>query len=242
MTMAELAYVGQELDLFAQANNWKGYVASLLRPSIRGAVLEVGAGIGATTRALLNDSVTSWTCLEPDPALVVRLTESLGSIRPEIRIVNGALDDIDAESVFDTILYVDVLEHIEDDSAELCLAARHLAAGGALVVLAPAFQVLYSDFDRALGHHRRYTARSLARVFPPGLVKRELFYADSLGAALSLANRFILRQESPIARQIRFWDRVIIPASRIADNVARHFLGRSVIGIYGRPPIEPVVA
>lgn len=233
--MAELTYVGGELDLFAQAHNWKSYIASLLRPWIRGTVLEVGAGIGATTRALLNDSVTSWTCLEPDPALVARLTESVESIRPGIRIVNGSLDDIDAEIVFDTILYVDVLEHIEDDSAELRLAARHLAPGGALVVLAPAFQLLYSDFDRALGHHRRYTTRSLARVFPPGLEKRDLFYADSLGAALSLANRVILRQESPAARQIRFWDRVVIPASRITDNVARHFLGRSVIGIYSRP-------
>src|SRR6187200_2180852 len=70
---AQYSYVGQELDLFARAANWKAYFRSVLAPFIRGDVLEVGAGIGQTTRHLCDGRQRSWTCLEPDPALAERL-------------------------------------------------------------------------------------------------------------------------------------------------------------------------
>ena len=60
-------YVGGELDLFAQAQRWKDYWISRLRPFIAGSVLEVGAGIGANTVLLRTQSQARWLCLEPDP-------------------------------------------------------------------------------------------------------------------------------------------------------------------------------
>jgi hypothetical protein len=71
--VAELDYVGGELGLFAAATNWKSYYGRLLEPFIKGNVLEVGAGIGGTMPFLWNDSVSSWLCLEPDPALALEL-------------------------------------------------------------------------------------------------------------------------------------------------------------------------
>ena len=67
--MSDFTYVGEELDLFAQARNWKRYWSDQVRPFVTGAVLEVGAGIGTNTRLLDTPGATRWTCLEPDQRL-----------------------------------------------------------------------------------------------------------------------------------------------------------------------------
>lgn len=73
-------YVGSELDLFAAATNWKRYVAWHLAPWLRGHVLEVGAGIGATMTAYWSraaPAVTGWTAVASDPALAARIPRSV---------------------------------------------------------------------------------------------------------------------------------------------------------------------
>ena len=70
------------------------------------------------------------------------------------------IESITDAAPFDTILYVDVLEHIADDAAELARARRLLTPEGNLVVLAPAHQSLFSPFDAAVGHYRRYDERT----------------------------------------------------------------------------------
>jgi SAM-dependent methyltransferase len=230
--MTSIDYVGGELEIFAEAQNWKAYMASLLQPWIRGTVLEVGAGLGATAQALWHPPATRWVCLEPDPAMATGLQNlRLGGATP-VDVINGTVADLTADQRFETILYIDVLEHIDDDRAELATAAQHLARGGDLVVLSPAFQSLYSEFDRAIGHYRRYTARSLSAVFPSGLRRQTLQYADCAGAMLSFANRLMLRQSMPTRRQVRFWDRVVLPVSRLVDPMIGRRFGRSVIAVY----------
>jgi ubiquinone/menaquinone biosynthesis C-methylase UbiE len=228
-------YVGDELDLFLKANNWKEYFASLLRPYIKGRVLEVGAGLGATTEALWNDSVERWLCLEPDAQLAAQHRTRIpadrwANARVECRV--ATVEELGADERFDAILYIDVLEHIRDDSGELASVSRHLASGGKLIVLSPAFPSLHSSFDNSLGHVRRYTAKSLAAAFPAGLQRDRLFYADSVGALASLANRLVLRQSMPGPAQIQTWDKAIIPVSRLLDRLIGRRFGRSVIAIY----------
>jgi SAM-dependent methyltransferase len=230
--MSDYSYEGDELDVFAAAANWKAYAAALLRPYIDGTVLEVGAGIGATSRAYWHERVTQWVCLEPDPRLAQRLAavEFAPGVRPEIFV--GTVADLPAERRFDTIMYIDVLEHIDDDRGELRAAASHLAPNGRLIVLAPAFQFLFSEFDRSIGHRRRYTARTLIAAFPHELQRESVFYADSVGMLLSVANRLLLKQSLPGSRQIAVWDRYVVPLSMRVDPLVRSRLGRSVVAVY----------
>lgn len=230
-------YVGGELDLFARAVNWKRYFRSHIRPYIRGDVLEVGAGIGETTRHLCDGRQRSWRCLEPDAALAERLTVLLdrSSLVPKPKVEHTSLANLGGEARFDTILYIDVLEHIGSDTEELQRASARLNPGGAIIVVAPAFQFLFSDFDRSIGHYRRYTKRSLAAAFPASMRRLRLAYLDSVGFLASLANRVLLRQSLPTAAQIAFWDRVMIPVSRWLDPMFRRGFGRSVVAIYAKP-------
>jgi SAM-dependent methyltransferase len=225
-----------ELEIFQHATQWKAYSARALRPFIAGDVLEVGAGMGATSRFLCDGHQRSWTCLEPDAGLHHQLDESLRArpLRSPGRALLGTVASLPAEERFDTILYVDVLEHIEDDRGELIDSAARLRKGGHVVVLAPAHQSLYSNFDKTIGHFRRYSKRSLLAAAPPTLHLVAAYYLDAVGMAASLANRLLLRASMPTYGQIRFWDRVLIPASRLIDPILAFRVGKSVVAVWTR--------
>lgn len=229
--MTDRVYVGGELDVFAHATRWKRYVAAALRPSLTGAVLEVGAGIGATTRLYWNESVTSWLCLEPDPALARRIGTDVAGVAVRV----GTLADLllDPER-FDAILYVDVLEHIRDDRQELERAAGLLRPQGRIIVVAPAHGFLFSPFDQAIGHFRRYDRAALRAIAPAGLVEERMAYLDSVGMLLSLLNRLCLRSSHPTLRQILFWDRLVVPVSARLDRLLWHTVGKSVVAVWRR--------
>jgi SAM-dependent methyltransferase len=227
-------YVGSELGLFRGCVRWKAYVRDTLAPLLGGRVLEIGAGIGSTTRALCaGTAVVSWTALEPDPELFRELKRNLRDLEL-VQAVLGTVDRIHADERFDTIVYVDVLEHVEDDGAELDRAAQHLAPGGHLVVLAPAHPFLYTAFDRAIGHHRRYSSRALAALRPPGLTLAHHRFLDSVGLVFSLANRLLLVQATPSEWHLRIWDRMI-PVSRMLDPLLRYRVGKSIIIVWRVP-------
>ena len=229
-----LEYQGDELELFAMATNWKRYFQEKLAPFLGRRVLEVGAGLGAVTRTLLPDRFEEWTCLEPDQELASQIPQNIAAhpARDRVKVVGGVTADLSAATNYDTVVYIDVLEHVEDDSAELHRAASLLESGGRCIVLSPAYPSLYTPFDAAIGHHRRYTARSLAAAAPATLEMERVFYLDSVGLLASVGNKLLLRQSLPTRSQILFWDRTLIPLSRMIDPLIGFRVGRSVIAVW----------
>ena len=134
----------------------------------------------------------------------------------------------------DSILYIDVMEHIAEDRQEMAKAAEKLRPGGHLIVLAPALQWLFSPFDAAIGHHRRYSKKSLLALAPHTLEPVRARYLDSCGLLASAANRWLLSTAMPNPRQIRFWDGVLVRLSRAADPVLGFGVGKTVLGIWKR--------
>lgn len=234
----EQGYEGAELELFKAAQNWKEYLAHAIRPHLKGRVLEVGAGIGATTKAICSelqpDQAQSWVCLEPDPKQIETIQHSIdqGKLPAFCTAKVGTLDGLIDGKKFDTILYVDVLEHIKDDRAELVSAVARLNGGGKLIVLAPAHGWLFTEFDRAVGHFRRYTSGSLVSLNPPNTKLVSCRYYDCIGMAASLANRFLLRQAIPTRSQIFVWDRFMVPISRWIDPLFGYRIGKSILGVW----------
>ncbi|MCW3090787.1 MAG: Methyltransferase type 12 [Ferruginibacter sp.] len=228
-------YPGKELELFSTAKNWKQYIARLISPYIHGNVLEVGAGIGANTLVLFNNSVTSWLLLEPDKKFYDELSTLLDSkkIPAGCSAINGYLGDLPPSAKFDTILYIDVLEHIKCDKCEIAAATNLLSTGGKLIVLAPAHEHLMSPFDIAIGHYRRYSKNMLA-----GLVEDERLqllasiYVDSIGLFASMANKYFLKQSYPGKKQIAFWNNWMIPLSRIIDPILSYKCGKTIIAVW----------
>ena len=234
--MNDFTYVGSELELFAAVHNWKSYWSGRIRPYITGDVVEVGAGIGSNTRFLDPGGEGRWVCLEPDSRLLAKLTENLEQTasRRKHEAVCGTLQSLDASQKFDTIIYIDVLEHIENDREELESAASRLRPGGRVIVLSPAHQRLFTPFDAAIGHFRRYNRSMLRSISPPQLRVEQMVYLDSAGLVLSTANLLFLRQSMPTKTQLRFWDQCVVPISRVLDRCLLGSVGKSIVGIWRR--------
>lgn len=232
--MKDYSYIGSELELFSQAYNWKNYYGSLIQRYLQGKVLEVGAGIGATTEFLCKGHQEQWLCLEPDPILAekIELKISVGRIPPCCQSRVGTSADLSPNDRFDTIIYLDVLEHIKDDRSEVKTVMQHLSIGGHLVVLAPAHQWLFTPFDTAIGHYRRYNKKSLTSAIPNSLDCIKLIYLDSVGLIASLGNRIVLKSKTPTKQQIRLWDKVMVPLSKSIDPILQYSLGKSILGIW----------
>jgi len=231
---AETPYVGKELDLFALADNWKSYVKAQIASYLTGDVLEVGAGIGATTAALHDGTARHWVCLEPDASLASRLQARIlgSSTAPTTQVIVGSLSTFTEQACFDCILYIDVLEHIEDDRRQIEVAAQLVRPGGHIIVLSPAHQWLFSEFDKSIGHLRRYEKSTLKSLKPSGWIEMKLIYLDSFGLFLSLGNVLVLRQAVPTRSQIAIWDRLCVPLSRLFDRLSCGLIGKSVLAVW----------
>jgi SAM-dependent methyltransferase len=229
------AYVGRELHVFEHATNWKRYFAANVRPYLGTSVIEVGAGIGANI-GYLYDGQPNWLCVEPDPQLadVIRGRIQRGELPATCRVFVGTIGDLPACERATSVLYIDVLEHIEDDAREIAIAARRLEAGGHLIALSPAHQWLFSPFDSAIGHHRRYATASCRKLTVPELRLVALRYLDSVGMLASAANKLLLRASTPTKEQILLWDQFMVPVSRWLDPVIKYCLGKSILSIWQR--------
>jgi 2-polyprenyl-3-methyl-5-hydroxy-6-metoxy-1,4-benzoquinol methylase len=227
-------YQGNELELFRHAKNWKAYFSKTLKPFIHGDVLEAGAGIGGTTRLLNDGTASRWLLLEPDAEMSAGLETQLknGKLPANCLVRKGTIEYLTEK--FDTIIYIDVLEHIENDSHELRQAATLIKPGGRLLVLSPAFPFLFNPFDKAIGHFRRYTKNQLRRITPAGLILESCRYYDSAGFFAAAANKLLLRKKSPSQNQVLFWDSWLVPVSRVTDKLFFHSFGKSIIAIWHR--------
>lgn len=222
-------YIGEELELFELAVRWKKYFGAHFKPYIKGAVAEVGSGRGANVPYLLNAAVSNYLCIEPDSRLVSTTLDKIasGSLPKICQVKQGFLEPI--QIAYDTILYIDVLEHINNDRQELEKAANALRPGGFLCILVPANPKDFSAFDKAVGHYRRYSKKQLLALIPPSLEVHWCRYLDAFGAVASKVNQLFLKQSKPTIKQVKFWDQYLVPFSRIIDKPTGYNRGKSLL-------------
>ena len=227
-------YVGEELDLFEKALIWKQYFARFISPFLGEENLEVGAGLAGSTSILCKPTFKTWLCLEPDSALAAEIQNKIDNkkLSPNCQVKIGQINSLPTSQKFDSILYIDVLEHIEKDQEELELAAQYLKPNGRIIVLSPAHPFLFSPFDKAIGHYRRYNKKMIRALAPKGLQLKKMQYLDSLGLMASLANKYLLKQQYPNEKQIQFWQKFILPVSKIIDPLTSYKLGKTIIAIW----------
>ena len=235
--MERFNYPGNELDVFATAKNWKAYWSGEIEKFVGNDILEIGAGIGATAKVFARKRYARWVGVEPDDGLCAVIQQEI--VDPKLianySLVKGTTASIDDMGTFDTALYIDVLEHIEDDQAELVRVAEKVRGGGRIIVISPAHGLLFSEFDKKIGHYRRYDKKSLRAIVPDGLEVEKLFYLDSVGLLASLANKLFLRSDSPTLAQVQLWDRVMVRLSRILDRITLHRIGKTIVCVLRKP-------
>ena len=227
-----MEYAGRELEVLSNLDNYHDWIVEEMAPHVRGRVLEVGAGAGAISRRLL-ELADSLVLLEPCPALSAELASRVSGT-----VVHASLEDYLAnapEGEFDSVVSVNVLEHIDDDDAALRGLHSLLAPGGTLCLFVPALPQLFSDFDRAVGHHRRYTRDGLERVVAEaGFDTIRADYFDAPGVAAWLVMCRLLGRTEFRRGAIDLYDRWIVPITRALETRARPPIGKNLLLIATR--------
>lgn len=220
-------YPGSELGVLADAVNYPRWVVDEFRPYFGATVAEVGAGIGTISKLILACGATRLLAFEPSTNLFQKLVEEMAK-EPRCVPINDLFRPARAAGC-DSVAYVNVLEHIEDDAAELRLAYDSLRPGGHLLVFVPALSWLYSEFDRSIGHFRRYTKRGLRNVVAQaGFELVSVRYFDVAGIIPWYVN-FVLLKNQPNHGSVRLYDRLVVPVMRWAESLVAPPLGKNLL-------------
>jgi SAM-dependent methyltransferase len=224
-------YLGSELEIFANTPNWKKYVQAEISKVIQNQDygVEIGSGLGSNS-PYLSKFVRKYIGIEPDANLVEKSKMRYPNFEFEVGF-SAKLEELKVP--VNLIFYIDVLEHIEDDQMELALVAQFLAPNGKIVILVPAFEFLFSNFDRRVGHFRRYSKSSLASKVPDSLKITEIKYLDCLGMLLSFLAKMFSLNNAVTTRSIRIWHS-LIPLSKNLDHLFRNRFGKSIFLVLER--------
>jgi SAM-dependent methyltransferase len=228
-----------DLERLGTAHHFFDWVLDELDPHLGGRMLEVGAGAGTITRKLADRyPQCRLVALEPAANMVATLA-AYGALSDRVTVHQETLADYVGRGPgdFDTVLYLNVLEHIEDDAAELRLAAEMLRPGGAVLVFGPGLEALYSDLDYKAGHYRRYSPAQLRRLAEDaGLVVTRCCYFDLLGVPPYYLVYKLLRQTEISGSTMWSYDWVVVPVSRLLQRaLGRPPLGKNVVLVATKP-------
>lgn len=232
----KIVYVGKDLEAMSFAENYHRWILEEFRPFLGRKIVEVGAGTGSFSAMLLDERPETLALVEPSE-MFERLRENVGRIETATRV--DFFQSIFRETAAklseqpDTILYVNVLEHIEDDAGELESVRETLAPGGNCLIFVPAFQALYGAFDRKVGHFRRYAKKELeekARRAGFAIVRSNYF--DFAGVVPWFVKYRILKSDSLDAGAVAAYDKYAVPWTRRFERLVGAPVGKNVLAVF----------
>ena len=225
----------ETLEAFSHAYAFNGWLYRKINLYIQGETLEIGSGIGNISAFLLKDQ--TWVSLSDLRPEYCRLLQNKFGHDPHLRGVyeiDLSLKEFNSEysellEKFDTVIALNVIEHITDDLLAIRNAKALLKNKGKLIILVPAGQWLYNSIDRELGHYRRYSKSGLINLMETAGL--EVFECTYFNAAAIFGWWFsgnILHEKTISPAKLNLYNRMI-PFFRVVDWFITPFTGISVI-------------
>lgn len=214
-------YTGTDvLEVMQEAKNYNQYLLDIIESSLGGQkILDFGAGIGQFAQPLREKGYQIY-CLEPDSGQASRLREQGFTVFTDLSQLTEK---------FDTIYSINVLEHIKNDKEILLQLTNHLSDDGQILLYVPAFSVLYSEFDRRIGHLRRYS-KSTLKPLVTNLKTLDFRYVDSIGFFAALFYKLTADQKGSLSpKAVHFYDRYLFPLSRWLDKLFQSSFGKNLL-------------
>lgn len=220
-----------EFEALREAKNYRAALVKEFRAFLKGNVLEVGAGIGQFTQMLIRlPEIRKLVSIEPDSAFCARLQTAF----PDLSIIQGTSSHLELRQSWNTIVSVNVLEHIEDDQGELKRYYDLLEGKkGALCLFVPARREIYAPLDRDFGHFRRYTRNSLLKKLEAaGFQPLRLRYFNFVGYFAWWLNFCLLKKRRFNREAVIVFDRFIFPPFYAFESLVLHpLIGQSLLAI-----------
>lgn len=237
MKKTKVEYVGKDLEAMDLAENYHQWILDVMKPFFGRHLVEVGAGTGSFSKMLLTTRPASLTLVEPSAMFgsvekSVAGHEDATTIRYFNDIFRDAAGAIGDAQPPDTIIYVNVLEHIEDDVGELKTVFETLQPGGRLCIFVPAQPFLYSDFDRHIGHFRRYRKGDLVGRCEDARFKVVMARNfDLLGVIPWLIKYRLMRSVTMESGMVKLYDKFVVPAEKWIESKVPPFIGKNLLVI-----------
>jgi SAM-dependent methyltransferase len=229
-------YAGRDLEAMSFARNYHRWILELFEPYLGTRIVEVGAGTGSFSELILTRPVETLSLVEPSTAMYRLLVENVRGLKTKARVetYNAVFGDVaaslGADERPDSIIYVNVLEHIADDEAELRIIQRTLAERGRAFIFVPALRWLYGSFDRELGHQRRYTLGELQeKCRGAGFRILKSTYFDSAGVLPWWVKYRLLGSRTLGPGAVKLYDRFAVPLVKRMEALVAPPLGKSLL-------------
>lgn len=231
-----------------ELRNYNDWIFDEMEPFLGQSIAEVGGGIGIFTEMILsnhlaNNPDASLEVFEPSKYLYPELLEVVRSKnrdlmdRGRLRLIPGYFDAMPEK--FDTVVMINVLEHINNDSKIVRSVYESLRTGGFFVIYTPALEWLYGSLDKSAGHYRRYSKASLEKLVSQcGFRTIVSKYMDLLGIfpwllqSARVRMNFVLGGfQSVNPRLTRFYDAFVVPTTRAIESLGINLFGKNIITI-----------
>ncbi|MGY0230196.1 class I SAM-dependent methyltransferase [Longispora urticae] len=215
------------LEDLGDARKYRRWLAELVLPHLGDHPLEIGSGLGDYAEEWI-PHLTAMTASEAEPDRFAQLKARYHE-HPTIAVRQlGLPSEPDREPRYSSVVSLNVLEHIPDDVGALRSMKGFVRPGGTVVAVAPAFPSAMSRFDRAIGHQRRYTRKSVTAAFEAaGLTVEIARYVNPLGLLTWYVSATALGMTPHNGLGLRLYDAAIIPVARFVDRIWAPF-GQSV--------------
>jgi SAM-dependent methyltransferase len=222
-------YFGRDLEAMSFATNYHNWIADEFKPYLGNNVAEIGAGTGNFSKLLI-ESTKKIVAFEPSENMFPQLQEQLREYKSITKINNYFVDEyLKYKEHFDSVVYVNVLEHIEGDEKELSCAYSGLKKGGHILIFAPALSYLYSDFDRKVGHYRRYHKKDLITLANQvGFNIVDVKYLDFVGI-LPWYIVFVLLRKTLTKDNVSLYDNLVVPIVRKIESIITPPIGKNIL-------------
>jgi SAM-dependent methyltransferase len=216
----------------ALAHNYYRWIMREFRPHLGNVVCELGAGIGTFSSLLLEEDIHRLILVEPAHNLLACLRDRFtvdGRVQVVSEEVEVCADRLRGAQV-DTIVSVNVLEHLKDDSRTLATIGKVLPPDGKLLLFVPALPWLFGSLDEAFGHRRRYRKVELEKkVTEAGFRILDLKFMNFPGLVSWFVAGHILRSRTISPWMVRFYDRWIVPFVAVVETCVTAPVGPSLI-------------
>jgi SAM-dependent methyltransferase len=229
------------LNVIGKANKFNHWMYSAIEPFCNGEILEVGSGIGNISTLFIENGsnihlsdirqeyceyLTQQFSNYPNFKGVARLDLLLSNFEEEYqRFIER----------FDTVFFLNVLEHIDDHRLAVSNANKLLKPGGKLIILVPAYPALFCQIDKGLGHFRRYTSNAIKEVILSGNYQIEKsFHFNACGIVAWFIAGKLLRKKSIEEGKMSLFNS-FVPVFKFFDRIIFRKIGLSLIIVASKP-------